>query len=93
MAIQLLANQSATGAAMAWGGGPGVFLAAGTFGGATVSFQYLGPDSVSWLDAGTDTTLTASGGGQFTLPPVRIRAAITGGSPSGIYAMVERAGA
>lgn len=59
---QLLSNASATGAAVQWSGGLGVFTALGTFGGATVTLQYLGPDGVTWVAMGTDTTLTAAGG-------------------------------
>ena len=85
-AIDLLANASATGGAFTWRGGDGSFLVAGTFGGATVSLQVLGPDGATFLDAGANTTLTAPGIGNFRLPPGQIRAAVTGGSPAGLYA-------
>ncbi len=94
MPIDLLKNVSATGAGAAtgWGGGPGVFMAAGTFGGATVALQVLGPDGATWFDVGTDTTLTAPGGGTFNLPPARIRANVTAGPPTGMYATADRLG-
>jgi hypothetical protein len=67
--VVLASNASATGAAATWPGGPGTFTAAATFSGGTVKLQYLGPDGSTWIDAGTDTTLTAAGGGIFELPP------------------------
>lgn len=87
---ELLKNGSATSAQILWPGGQGVFAAAGTFGGATVSLQFLGPDAATWIDAGVGTTLTAAGAGIFHLPPVPIRAAVTGGAPSGIFARADR---
>lgn len=87
---QLLSNASATGNPVQWGGGVGVFTAAGTFAGATVTLQYLGPDGSTYVAMGTDTTLTAAGGGSFIYPPGLIRAAISGGPPSGIYAQAEQ---
>jgi hypothetical protein len=84
----LINNAAATGAATTWDGGDGEFAVSGTFGGATVSLQELGPDGVTWQDVGTDTTLTAAGGGGFRIGPNQIRAAVTGGTPSAIYARV-----
>lgn len=86
----LLENASSTGSWAVWGGGVGVFTVVGTFSGATVSLQFLGPDNSTAVAMGTDTTLTAAGGGGFVFPPGRIRAAISGGPPSGIYAQVEK---
>lgn len=86
---QLLSNESATGSVVQWGGGTGVFAVAGTFGGTSASLQFLGPDGSTWIEAGTDTTKTAAGGGVFVLPPCRIRCALTGGTPSGMYAQAE----
>lgn len=87
---QLLSNASATGSYVQWDGGIGVFSAAGTFSGATVTLQFLGPDGSTALTVGTDTTLTAAGGGGFVLPPCKIRAEISGGSPSGMYAQADK---
>jgi hypothetical protein len=87
----LLSNATATGSAAAWGGGQGVFAAVGTFSGATVSLQFLGPDGSTWVAAGSATTLTAAGAGVFVLPPGQIRAAISGGPPTGMYAQAEQA--
>lgn len=88
---QLLSNASATGSAAQWDGGLGVFAIAGTFGGATVSLQFLGPDGSTWIDVGSDTTFTSAGGSVFVLPPARIRASVSGGSPSGLYGQAESA--
>lgn len=85
--LDLLSNASSTGSAFVWRGGRGHFAASGTFGGATVKLQFLGPDGSTWIDAGTYTTLTAAGAGNFDLPEGQIRAAVSGGSPSGIYAV------
>ena len=85
--VDLLSNATATGSSVTWPGGRGSFVVAGTFGGATVSLQLLGPNGTTWITAGTYTTLTAEGIGNFDLPQGRIRAAVTGGPPSGLYAI------
>lgn len=68
----LCQNASATTPAQSWMGGSGVFTASATFGGGTVKLQFQGDDG-SWIDVGPYTTLTAAGGGVFTLPPCQIR--------------------
>lgn len=83
--IDLMSNASATGNSLIWPGGRGLFAADGTFGGATCKLQFLGPAG-NWIDAGQYTTLTAAGGGNFDLPQGQIRAALTGGTPSGMFA-------
>jgi hypothetical protein len=85
-AVTLLSNASATGAGVTWPGGTGVFTVAGTIGGATVALEVLGPDGATWLNAGSDGTLTAAGMCAFDLPQGQIRASVTGGTPSGVYA-------
>lgn len=85
----LLSNASATGNPVSWVGGNGVFKAvAGAWNGGTVMLQYRGPDGTTWVEAGSNTTLTANGGGQFVLPAGLIRAAVSGG-PTGVYASAE----
>lgn len=88
--MMLLSNASATGSAVQWGGGTGVFTCVGTFGGGTVTLQFLGPDESTWVTMGFDTTLTANGSGMFTCPPGKIRAAVSGGTPSALYANAEQ---
>lgn len=84
--VVLLTNAAATGTAQTWPGGPGVFAVVGTFGGATITLQFLGPDGTTWLAAGTATTVTAAGVGVFNLPKGSIRALITGGASVSVTA-------
>ena len=90
----LLNNVAVTGGWFAWAGGQGEFKAEGTFGGATVSLQYQGPGfsvSATGIDFGSNTTLTASGGGLFWAKAgTMIRAAITGGVPANIFSKAGR---
>lgn len=87
--VTLLTNATATSAAATWPGGMGLFAAEGTFSGATVKLQWLGPTGL-WYDAGANTTLTAGGGGVFYLPAGQIRASVSGGPPSAMYASAAR---
>lgn len=87
--LDLIVNGTATSPAKSWKGGVGVFAVVGTFTGATVTLQFLGPDSATWVTAGSATTLTAVGAGVFYLPACQIRALISGGPPSGVYATAE----
>lgn len=86
---QLLSNASATGAAAAWPGGAGMVDVVGTFGGATATLQFLASDGTTWTPFGTDTTFTAAGGALFMMRSGKIRMAVSGGAPSGLYAMAE----
>lgn len=86
--IDLLSNATSTGSAALWAGGRGMFKLAGTVGGATVTLQILGPDGTTWQSLGTDAALTATGVVDFDAPPGQLRAAVSGGSPSGLYAEV-----
>lgn len=85
----LLNNAKVTGPNVPWNGGMGVMTACGTWDGATVTLQYLGPDNVTWITAGAATTLTANGNGAFYLPAATLRALVAGGdSSTAIYASV-----
>jgi len=89
--ITLIDNGTATGPAKPWRGGRGVFsVPNGTFSGATVKLQWQPIGSSTWLDVdqGGDTfvTLTAAGAAGFELPQCSIRAFVSGGPPSGVYA-------
>jgi hypothetical protein len=88
--VSLLTAAGATSAQKLWPGGGGVFKAVGTFGGATISLQFLGPDATTWIDAGQATTLTANGAGVFYLPRGQIRAAVTGGSGVSVTVTAEQ---
>lgn len=81
----LLDNASATGSAVNWNGGRGVFSAVATWGGGNVQLQYLGPDAATWLNVGS--SLTADGLAAFELPPGRIRAAVT--TATAVYARAD----
>lgn len=89
--LALLENDSATGDPVVWGGGIGSFTAEGTFNGTTVYLEYESP-SGNWISAGSESELTAEGGFVFELHPCRIRAAVSGGSPSALYAWVQPTG-
>lgn len=83
--ITLLTNGAASGSQKTWPGGYGMFSAVGTWNGATVTLQFVGPDGTSLVTAGTGTTFTANNGGVFFLPRgTLIQATITnaGGSTS-----------
>lgn len=88
--VPLLVSGSATSPAFVWNGGRGDFAVVGTFGGASVNLQVLGPDSATWIDVGTTTSLTAAGHALFDLASGQIRANVVGGTPSGIYATAAR---
>lgn len=89
--IKLLDAASASGSAVDWPGGRGAFsVPVGTFSGATVKLQWSPDDGTTFLDVDrsgdTYVTLTAAGSGLFDLPVCKIKAVITGGPPSGVYA-------
>jgi hypothetical protein len=96
----LFTNQAAAGngAAQLWGGGRGIFTAAGTFGGTSVTLEYLGPNNTTWLPvramdpAGVQTTVALADSGMigFELPPGSIRAVATGGTPTALFARADR---
>lgn len=65
-----------------WVGGIGDFVCVGTWNGATVTLQFLGPDGTTLVTAGTATTLTANGAGVFYLYRGLMQATITGAGGS-----------
>jgi hypothetical protein len=88
--MKLLENVAATGSAAQWNGGRGAFALAGTVSGATITLQYLGPDGSTWLTV-PNCALTAVGmvlG--VELPPGKVRCLVASGTPSGLYASLER---
>lgn len=90
--VPLLTNASATGAAMDWPGGYLSFSCLGTFDGATVTLQNLGPDGTTWMDADSTTTLTDVGQANVLMPRGQIRALVAGGSPSALFAVAASVG-
>lgn len=88
-AIRLLSNGSATSPAYTWPGGMGTFLSEHTGGTVTLEYQSPNPSGGTWTACGPDTTLAATGGGVFYLPPdTQIRAAVAGAT--GVYAIVHQ---
>lgn len=86
----MLSNASADSDEFIWPGGDGVFDAVATWGGGSVSLEYLGADGTTWVAAGPYTTLTSNGGGVFTLGEgTKIRANVT--TATAVYARVRRA--
>ncbi|MCG8544343.1 MAG: hypothetical protein MJE12_09065 [Alphaproteobacteria bacterium] len=83
--VDLIENGATTGPWKPWPGGPGVFMARGTFSGATVRLQVLFDDTALDISGG-DVDLTGAGVGGFFLPPCQIRAEVENGPPSGIFA-------
>ena len=90
--VTLLSNASATGDAAKWPGGRGTFMVDGTFGGGTVTLSVLGPDGSSFVSVGEDAALTAEGVVNFDLPPCSIKAVVSGGTPSALYATAHKIG-
>jgi len=80
--INLLKSDSQTGILKRWPGGAGTLVCCGTWGGATVTLTFAGPDGATMVPVGTTTTLTANGMGSFNLPPGLIQAAISNASGS-----------
>lgn len=94
ISLALLENASATGDAFDWPGGSGAFIVdRGTFSGATVKLQFSIDGGTTWLDVdqGGDTyvTFSAAGAGAFDLPACEVKATVSGGTPSALYATVK----
>lgn len=88
-AVTLLSNASATGSATsAMAGGTYLWQYQGTFSGATLTLQSLGPDGSTYQDVASVT----SAGQQAVLVGQGdiLRVSISGGPPSGIYSVVRR---
>lgn len=89
--VTLLENANETGQAVEWNGGDGRIDVCGTVGGATITLQVKGNDDVTWHAVGADTTFTATGSNGFKLEAgCEIRAAVSGGTPSGLYVTAYR---
>lgn len=82
--IPLLIAASATGASTRVDfDGDYLFDVAGTFGGATVGLQLLGPGGSTWIDVRDGTgvlAFTSAGAVLVSLPAGTVRAMITGGT-------------
>lgn len=86
----LLSNASATGDPVTISrSGEFVVAVDGTFDGATVALELLSPDGSSWI-AITDGDLTAEGSFVVFLGAgSKVRAAVSGGTPSALYASIN----
>jgi len=93
LAVQLLTNAAATGAAVKWPGGSGTLFARATaWAAATLALEVNTNNDAGAAVWGplTGVSLTADGAVAFSLPPSDIRAAITGGPPTAVFAHAVR---
>lgn len=85
----LINNAAATGpAVILQQGGLYTFNVVGTFGGTTVKLQILGPDDVTYVDVPTASHTAAGVIGVYLPAGGTVKAVVTGGAPSGLYASV-----
>lgn len=85
--FMLIINGVSANASYVWPGGIGAFKAsASAWNSASVSLQVLGPDGSTWITAGTNTTCAANCAGIFYLDAGQIRAVVSGGTPTALYA-------
>lgn len=83
----LISNAAVTGpATVLQQGGLYSFNVVGTFGGATVKLQILGPDDSTYVDIPTASHTAAGVIGVYLPAGGNVKAVITGGPPTGIYA-------
>lgn len=82
--IELIQNGSSSSNARHWPGGKGSMTVAGTFNTATVALQTLAGDGTTWVKVIEFTVVEHK---SFDLAEGQIRAEVTGGPPSGIYAV------
>lgn len=89
-ALPLLWNSSVSGTRFVWPGGKGLFVCNGTFSGATVTLNILGPDNATMQAVGSSTTVTAAAVAVIELPPCTVQATVASGAPSALYATLTR---
>ena len=78
----------AEGAAFDWDGGVGSFVGWGTWGSGTSKLQMSPDGGTTWIDVGTDVTLTDDGMGNFQLGPCKIRGDLSGSTGATLSAWV-----
>jgi hypothetical protein len=83
----LASDASATGSAVVWPGGKGIFTAEATFGGGTVKLQFKTANSTTWVDV-PNNSITAAAMTSFELPAGQIRANIA--TATAVYAYAHR---
>lgn len=91
LSLSLLTNEAATCQPITvLRGGRYLWAAVGTFGGAALTLQGLGPDGATWQNV---TTLAAAGQvSVFVGEGEQLRVSVSGGSPSALYSTLTRAG-
>lgn len=94
MRIDLLSDQTGAGSGSPTGvafGGRYLAVAQGTFSGATVTIEMLGPDGANYVTI-PGFSLTAAGSAVVYLPSdATVKGVVTGGtSPAGIYVAIYR---
>jgi len=90
--IRLLDNVTGAGngSAKRWDGGKGSFIIQGTFGGTTAELQFQTPEGV-WIAVSSATsTIGANAHAEFEIPKGQLRAVLTGGTPSVMFADAVR---
>jgi len=91
LSVTLLSNASATGTAVEWPGGWGRVETRGTFGGATLTLQVQDADGSTYHTVAAETTFSAAGTSAFFCEAgAMIRIAVSGGTPSALYATAYR---
>lgn len=85
-AVVLGENLSATGGAVKWPGGDGVFMAEATFGGGTVKLQTQTRNG-TWIDV-ENASVTAAGTKYFHLGPCLVRVNIATATAVYAYASI-----
>lgn len=92
--ITLLSGSSATGSSQVSAlSGRYCFAVAGTFGGATVGLQMLGPDGATWINIEDDSgalAISSERAVAVLLPAGSFRASVTGGTGVSLYATLNR---
>ena len=83
--IRLIENDVAAATSYDWQGGQGMFTAEATWGGGSVRLQVQTLNG-TWVDVGSDTTMTANGAAGFSLPAGKIRALVA--TSTAVYAYV-----
>ncbi len=82
----VLVSDGTSSGAQQWNGGIGEFTATSSnWNSATATLEFLGPDGVTYVAAGSNTTCTANCTGVFYLPPGTIKVSISG-TPTALYA-------
>lgn len=81
---------STTSAQFVLAGGKYWFAVVGTFNGATVALNKLGPDGNTYLTVGAAASVTANGGGVVDLPPGQYQVAVTASTTAVIWWEVIR---